>query len=152
MMLNYFVHSIMYSYYVLKAMRYKIPKFISILITYCTNNTNNYRLHYKYCSLSIFEKSERIRKKNQSRIKTLYLVYLYILLILFSFVISFTNLILIRTINLKRKLIKTKNRIKRITSSKLIKNTRNISKFYRNFYHFLVSFKNLLIMKLHLKK
>ncbi|XP_016918774.2 elongation of very long chain fatty acids protein 6-like [Apis cerana] len=33
MVLNYFVHSIMYSYYALKAMRYKIPKFISILIT-----------------------------------------------------------------------------------------------------------------------
>ncbi|XP_026298534.1 elongation of very long chain fatty acids protein 6-like [Apis mellifera] len=33
MVLNYFVHSIMYSYYALKAMRYKTPVFIPMLIT-----------------------------------------------------------------------------------------------------------------------
>ena len=31
--MNYVVHSAMYSYYALKAMRYRVPQFVSIVIT-----------------------------------------------------------------------------------------------------------------------
>ncbi|GFT62833.1 putative fatty acid elongation protein 3 [Nephila pilipes] len=32
--MNYFVHSLMYSYYALKAMRFRVPRFLSICITF----------------------------------------------------------------------------------------------------------------------
>lgn len=76
-------------------------------------------------------------------------MYSNFILFYFFFVNSFTNLILARMVNFKRKL-QTKKRI--ITNSKLTKNTRNIPKFCRNFFLFLEFFKNLLIMQLHLKK
>ena len=31
--MNYFVHSVMYSYYTLKAMQYKLPKSLAVMIT-----------------------------------------------------------------------------------------------------------------------
>ena len=31
--MNYFVHSVMYSYYSLKAMQYKVPKSVAVMIT-----------------------------------------------------------------------------------------------------------------------
>lgn len=33
--MNYFVHSLMYSYYAFKALRYKVPRWISVAITAC---------------------------------------------------------------------------------------------------------------------
>ncbi|KAK7475834.1 hypothetical protein BaRGS_00032884, partial [Batillaria attramentaria] len=33
MVMNYIVHSLMYTYYALRAMRFRFPKFISIVIT-----------------------------------------------------------------------------------------------------------------------